>query len=662
MKNSTNTTPSKIDGVTGSSLRIRKLKRWLRYFGVSVLMWPFCMAFYQDVFWSFLLKYFIAAIILAFIIDLFVHFKKGISTGIAGLFVILALVWFYVGAGRSGSTLFWDIVIFGVAGAIAGVVYVFLDTRFIQRLTLDEKQKRRIDDVLGIALIIFAWFAISVTSFWRSDRLPVDTARFVEIASSNLLVPEVSSLAEERKIGLALSGGGYRAAIFHAGVLHALESLGIVPHALSTVSGGSIIGAYYAIGGNPSAFRDAAKQKAFHLKRELILFHNAVRLPFPWAVPGAGFELWPWYDYNRGDVQASMLRRLLYNNASLTYERTSRQPLLLIATSDLTYGMLFGFTSDGTVITVQRGQGAIYREEVREILTSLDLAEYVATSGAFPIAFPAQQMKLRIIPEFANGSGVRTLSLADGGIGDNSGMLLLRATQDNLSEKLEPYAMPSYWRLDAIMQSDAGAIFGVSQEIRGIEALSRAFDVAALAEGKNRPKERAVTYSPRFAYTEPEKQFLRVSNDVEKTDDEQWRARFPIYGLPAPILKKMAQLLPEHTQKSATDALNDVLGATNDMHLNCRTANNLQRKLSRIKSAAECTSSVEGLCEAAQLRDAIRSYVENAFRTFQRTSTLEDQITEIDVETLFRLGQFLVYFKWQSIERALKGVDVSVCT
>lgn len=51
----------------------------------------------------------------------------------------------------------------------------------------------------------------------------------------------------EPRIGLALSGGGFRAAIFHLGVIRRLEELGIMPRVrvVSAVSGGSIISAYY---------------------------------------------------------------------------------------------------------------------------------------------------------------------------------------------------------------------------------------------------------------------------------------------------------------------------------------------------------------------------------------------------------------------------------
>ena len=52
-----------------------------------------------------------------------------------------------------------------------------------------------------------------------------------------------------KKIGLALSGGGYRAAAYHIGMLKALHKLGILDNVdvISSVSGGSITAAYYAL-------------------------------------------------------------------------------------------------------------------------------------------------------------------------------------------------------------------------------------------------------------------------------------------------------------------------------------------------------------------------------------------------------------------------------
>ena len=49
------------------------------------------------------------------------------------------------------------------------------------------------------------------------------------------------------QLGIALSGGGFRAALFHIGVLARLSQLDLLRHVafISTVSGGSIIGAFY---------------------------------------------------------------------------------------------------------------------------------------------------------------------------------------------------------------------------------------------------------------------------------------------------------------------------------------------------------------------------------------------------------------------------------
>ncbi|WP_035564428.1 patatin-like phospholipase family protein [Hymenobacter sp. IS2118] len=51
------------------------------------------------------------------------------------------------------------------------------------------------------------------------------------------------------RIGLALSGGGYRAAAFHLGTLRKLHELGRLAEVdvLSTISGGSITGAAYCL-------------------------------------------------------------------------------------------------------------------------------------------------------------------------------------------------------------------------------------------------------------------------------------------------------------------------------------------------------------------------------------------------------------------------------
>ena len=61
---------------------------------------------------------------------------------------------------------------------------------------------------------------------------------------------EVARRAFRGKLGLALSGGGFRASLYHIGVLARLAELDVLRHVevLSCVSGGSIVGAYYYLG------------------------------------------------------------------------------------------------------------------------------------------------------------------------------------------------------------------------------------------------------------------------------------------------------------------------------------------------------------------------------------------------------------------------------
>lgn len=58
---------------------------------------------------------------------------------------------------------------------------------------------------------------------------------------------ELAEGKREPKLGLALSGGGFRAAFFHIGVLARLAEAGLLRHVrvISTVSGGAILGALY---------------------------------------------------------------------------------------------------------------------------------------------------------------------------------------------------------------------------------------------------------------------------------------------------------------------------------------------------------------------------------------------------------------------------------
>ena len=94
------------------------------------------------------------------------------------------------------------------------------------------------------------------------------------------------------KVGLSLSGGGYRAAAFHLGTIRKLHSLGTLEQVdvISTISGGSITGAYYCLKDN---FEEFDRQLYEALQHKNVVTKV---LPFTFCLkgqPGYSRFCWP---------------------------------------------------------------------------------------------------------------------------------------------------------------------------------------------------------------------------------------------------------------------------------------------------------------------------------------------------------------------------------
>ena len=271
---------------------------------------------------------------------------------------------------------------------------------------------------------ILAWIILSLLDV-AFERTPLksDIARFEKLPDG---WPGL-------RIGLALSGGGYRAALLHAGVLHALEAKHLRVTNLSAVSGGSIIGAYYAGGGDPEDLVRALGGRVFLLERELAGAQNVLFM-LPWL---------SWID--RTDVQANLVDRRLLRGWLVKEMNAPGHPRMILGATDLQGGLLVGMMGDGVLLHalpspydkqefqddqfgvlwapprfIPHSQGAFPRETDR-------VADLVATSGAFPFAFPPRRHRINVVPwgvapSFKDKSR-RSLSLvlSDGGLTDNYG-------------------------------------------------------------------------------------------------------------------------------------------------------------------------------------------------------------------------------------------------
>lgn len=228
---------------------------------------------------------------------------------------------------------------------------------------------------------------------------------------------ETGRRARRSGIALCLSGGGFRAALFHLGASRRLHELGVLPRVrtISSVSGGSIFAAFLAdrlIKHNKAsglAFRHwesevAAPFRAFaarDLRTLLVLAH----LLWNWALPG---------------LRARHLeRRYRKRLTGLRLRDLPENPKFVFCATDLTFGVNWIFT---------REKAGDYQAGYVTSASDWPLARAVAASSCFPPIFGP--LRVRIPPaEFKRGNYrgedrarlVSGLRLSDGGVYDNMG-------------------------------------------------------------------------------------------------------------------------------------------------------------------------------------------------------------------------------------------------
>lgn len=249
---------------------------------------------------------------------------------------------------------------------------------------------------------------------------------------------------ERKKIGLALSGGGYRAAAYHIGTLRALHKLGILDKldVISSVSGGSIIAAYYGLhNGNYDGFEKDFSVKmrtgVLHLAvSNLVLVITLVVMTFYfWGICGllsfvALFFAWYWL------LPVSKLITWQYDWLFFRLKKLKDlkpSPVITINATDYPYVAQFTFSRE-MIYCFYYGEDAFYHEQ-------FPISKAVMASSCVPFAF----CPVRIPKTFRTSAmkGKKLPILFDGGLYDNQGTHVL-------TDKMSPYAC-TY-----IIVSDAG--------------------------------------------------------------------------------------------------------------------------------------------------------------------------------------------------------------
>jgi NTE family protein len=252
-------------------------------------------------------------------------------------------------------------------------------------------------------------------------------------------VPPESPRPDDKRHGIALclSGGGFRAALFHLGSLRRLHEVGALQQVrtISCVSGGSILGGYLAgvmidRGMSGLEFKDWEKDVAAGFRqfagRDLRTWPMVMHLPWNWAAPGLRVN--------------HLVRRYESRLTSRKLGELPQTPNFIFCATDLTFGVNWTFC---------RGRSGDYQAGYTKVTDDWPIARAVAASACFPPLFGP--MPLALAPQDLKGGRykgderddlVRRIGLSDGGVYDNMAM------------------EPAWKTHECVLVSDCGAPFG----------------------------------------------------------------------------------------------------------------------------------------------------------------------------------------------------------
>lgn len=253
---------------------------------------------------------------------------------------------------------------------------------------------------------------------------------------------------------LCLSGGGFRAALFHLGATRRLNELGILGRlrTISAVSGGGIVAnlladprlQWPAPGGPPAEVVGFEEYVAEPLRaltarnvRTPALLSRIV--PTGWGRPAASVE----------SLAQQLATAVPWWSTDLRYNDRSG-PVILTSATEIGYGVSWLFADAGSV--PPRGRIGDHRLGYAAPPPGLRIADAVAASCAYPPFFPPLELDGRTlalaggVPDRTEPQEVRDgllarIQLADGGIYDNLGV------------------EPVWADHAAVLVSDGGAVF-----------------------------------------------------------------------------------------------------------------------------------------------------------------------------------------------------------
>ena len=259
------------------------------------------------------------------------------------------------------------------------------------------------------------------------------------------VAPAVRPAAHSRpRVGLALSGGGFRATVFGLGALRALHDRGVLRDVtvVSGISGGSLLAAMWAYG--PDSFADF-DSSVTSLVTAGLQWEIARRALTPRAVAADAASVAHAVAGKPFGVQRSSTR------TEALVRALSARPFGQRQLGDVTHPGLttvISATDLATGSAVRFGSKVSSVSSIGDITDPVPVANAVAASAAYPVLLP----HLRRTYTFTKRDGTqesRSLLITDGGVYDNLGLtpLLPRRSAAHTSHVYD---------LDYIIAVDAG--------------------------------------------------------------------------------------------------------------------------------------------------------------------------------------------------------------
>ena len=238
------------------------------------------------------------------------------------------------------------------------------------------------------------------------------------------------------RIGLALSGGGFRATLYHLGVVRFLKDAGLlesVSH-VTSVSGGSVLAAHLVLNwdryrGTSDEFNEVAREVLDFVRLDV---RNRIVRRYPFILAGSYLQRAARQRPSRSLTRTGLLenhyRDFLYGDTCL-YE-LPRSPELHILSTNLSEGGLSSFTRSGLLVEDRSNSDVVEMRMHRSGLTTLSTA--VAASSAFPGFFPPLELTAEDIGA-ADGE-FQSQFFTDGGVYDNLGVRMFRYLEQTISK------------------------------------------------------------------------------------------------------------------------------------------------------------------------------------------------------------------------------------